>query len=228
MKTNFAALCAFSLMLFIALLIPACCLGEDSPAVYVAGTVNAEGARLRSEPSLASPEIVKMSLGTVLELTELVTGAEEDWYRARLVYRGKAYEGFVLCRYVQAEGSVTNAQGEILLPAFSIRVSAEALNRGDNRVGHNWLTEIYVNGEPLLGTRVLALRPGDAVAVSAVITEQDARPDIGTAEIRAALTEDMLLSGFDLSLDVDVTENAGRYSGRTCRWTVAFHFRPVA
>lgn len=218
---------ALSLMLFFACLGSFASQSEDAPAHFVSGTVTAEGARLREQPSRASNELVRMGFGTVLTLTELVAGKTEEWYQASLTYRGKTYEGFVPCRYVRADGPLLDERGESVYPALPVRVSAETLNRGDNRVGHNWHTEIYVNGQKLTGARTLSLRPGDEVLIQAVITENDSRPDTGEAETRLSFTEEDLKKGFDAALDVYVTENAGRYSGYTCHWTITFYFRPA-
>ena len=82
---------ALSLMLFFACLGSFASQSEDAPAHFVSGTVTAEGARLREQPSRASNELVRMGFGTVLTLTELVAGKTEEWYQASLTYRGKTY-----------------------------------------------------------------------------------------------------------------------------------------
>ena len=96
----------------------------------------------------------------------------------------------------------------------------------DNNIGNEWSYEYKVNGEKAkIGTGKYSFSAGDKITVYSMITEKDTKPDIGEAAKTYTVTEADLKNGFKISLDVMVTENAGRYVGRSANYKVTFKFK---
>ena len=97
----------------------------------------------------------------------------------------------------------------------------------DVNIGDEWFYAYFVDGEYLSGQQ-FRFSLDESIILSAKITENDEYPDVGTAEIEHVITEDDLLNGFDEILEVSVTENKGRNSGKSAEFTLVFSFMPVA
>ena len=105
-----------------------------------------------------------------------------------------------------------------------LRVSASANCRDYNHVGNSWSYEFAVNGDPISGTSSMTFTVRDVIKVSASVTENDKKPDYGYSTETHTITEADLSQGFTISLEVPVSENAGRYSGYVAIWNVTFRF----
>ena len=110
--------------------------------------------------------------------------------------------------------------------SHTLHVTANASCGNYNHVGNDWTTEFYVNGSQVSKNTEVTLSSGDSVTVSATITEIDKTPDIGTASETYTVTNADLEKGFTITLNVNVRENGGRYSGNTAKWQVTFTFKP--
>ncbi len=94
----------------------------------------------------------------------------------------------------------------------------------DNNIGNEWSYDIEINGERTSNT--MGIGVGDTILFSAEITESDDNPDVGTASDSHTVTEDDLVNGFEVSMDVYVTENGGRNSGQSAHFIVTYTFAP--
>lgn len=94
----------------------------------------------------------------------------------------------------------------------------------DNNIGNEWSYDIEINGERTSNT--MGIGVGDTIIFSAEITESDDNPDVGTASDSHTVTEDDLVNGFEVSMDVYVTENGGRNSGQSAHFIVTYTFAP--
>ena len=106
----------------------------------------------------------------------------------------------------------------------TMSISASASCNDYNHVGNEWVQRFYVNGEEVWSDSVITLNAGDTITVEAEISEHDKNPDTGTETVNYIVTEQDLTRGFTISFNVSVTENGGRYSGNTAKWSVVFRF----
>lgn len=92
----------------------------------------------------------------------------------------------------------------------------------DNNIGDEWSYIIQINGEN--PPRDYVLTVGDKLEFYAKITESDDKPDVGEATTSHTVTEEDLLNGLTISMDVYVTENGGRNSGQSAHFVVTYNF----
>ncbi len=98
--------------------------------------------------------------------------------------------------------------------------------RQDNvNIGDEWSYINEINGERAFGT--IGLAPGQSLTLHTKITESDDNPDVGENSAWYTVTEDDLRNGFSVSMDVYVTENAGRNSGQSAHFIVTYTFTPA-
>ena len=121
---------------------------------------------------------------------------------------------------VQASFEVT-VDGSKTLMNLNVKRSRE----DDVNIGDEWSYDIEVNGERPSDTMGLAV--GDVISFEATFTEADTNPDVGTASTSHTVTEDDLVNGFEVSMDLYVTENGGRYSGQSAHFVITFTFSPI-
>ena len=93
-----------------------------------------------------------------------------------------------------------------------------------NNIGNEWIHEFKVNGEKAKLGGEYTLKVGDKVSLYAQYSELDDNPDIGEESKTHKVTEDDIKNGFEVSLQVTVKENGGRYKGRSAQYTVTFKF----
>ena len=92
----------------------------------------------------------------------------------------------------------------------------------DNNIGDEWSFVTQVNGERAGGEYVISV--GDTLSFYAEFTESDDNPDVGKASKTYTVTEDDLINGFTVSMDLNVTENGGRNSGKSAHFTVNYNY----
>lgn len=64
----------------------------------------------------------------------------------------------------------------------------------------------------------------ESVYVYSEYTEDDSKPDVGEASVSHYVTEDELINGFEITMDLYVTENAGKNSGESAHFIVTYSF----
>ena len=103
---------------------------------------------------------------------------------------------------------------------MSLRVSH--IRQDDNNIGDEWSFVSEINGEPT--SRDYSVAVGDSLKCWIKITESDDNPDVGQASKTHTVSEGDLENGFTVEMDVYVTENGGRNSGKSAHYVVTFDF----
>lgn len=103
---------------------------------------------------------------------------------------------------------------------MSLRVSSP--RQDENNIGDEWSWVTELNGEPTVPEYELSA--GDTIECYARFTEEDENPDIGEASTSYTVTEEDLMNGFTISMDLYVTENGGRNSGESAYYIVKYSF----
>ena len=101
-------------------------------------------------------------------------------------------------------------------------VSVKHPRDDDINIGHEWSYTNTINSEPVSSS--ISLRVGDTINVYSKYTESDDNPDIGEAAASHYVTAEDLQNGFDISMDLYVTENGGRNSGQSAHFIVTYTF----
>lgn len=113
---------------------------------------------------------------------------------------------------------------EIYVDASSrrMKVRVNYSRDDDNNIGHEWSHSFRINGEPV--EKEMLISEGDTLKFYAEFTESDEKPDEGEVSKSYTVTEDDLQEGFDVEMEVYVTENGGRNSGKSAHYIVTFTF----
>ena len=115
--------------------------------------------------------------------------------------------------------------------SFSVRVSGSKKQMNlkvthsredDYNIGEDWSYTTGVNGEPV--SRQYLLSAGDTIECHAQFIEEDSIPDVGDASASHFVTEEDLQNGFSVVMDLYVTENRGRNSGKSAHFIVTYNF----
>lgn len=97
----------------------------------------------------------------------------------------------------------------------------------DNKIGNEWKHITEINGKALsdydFGGKV-TLNVGDNLTFYCKSTEDDKKPDVGSKKVTHKVTEKDLINGFTVKVDVYVTENGGRYKGKTAHFVNEFQY----
>lgn len=106
-----------------------------------------------------------------------------------------------------------------------MNLSVKHPRNDDVNIGDEWSYDIQVNGER--APRSMGISVGDKLSFSAKITESDDNPDIGTAKTSYTVKQEDVDNGFEVKMEVKVTENGGRYSGKSAIFEVIYTFSPA-
>ena len=102
-----------------------------------------------------------------------------------------------------------------------MRISVSRKREDNENIGDEWSYVNEVNGEAVSsGDYVLSV--GDTLVFHSKYTESDTCPDVGEASMTHTVTAEDLANGFTVTLNVTVTENGGRNSGKSARFTVTY------
>ena len=101
-----------------------------------------------------------------------------------------------------------------------LRVSHSQQN--DVNIGHEWNYNTQVNGE--LAAKMYVLSAGETINYYAQFRESDDNPDVGEASASHTVTEEDLMNGISVSMDLYVTENGGRNSGKSAHFIVTYEY----
>ena len=159
------------------------------------------------------PELIKDD-STFLTLTILPENAEDpqitwtssdenvatvDQYGAvSAVGDGTATITATAANGVQASTDITVDTSKRL---FSVKVSST--RQDNNNIGSDWTHMYTINGEQPADS--MLLKAGDTLSCYANITEEDTEPDIGENSTNYTITDEDLLNGFSVSMDVYVS-----------------------
>ena len=95
----------------------------------------------------------------------------------------------------------------------------------DNNIGEEWSFHDEINGEIVRGG-TYAVSAGDKLTFYSEYSEEDNNPDIGSATTTYIVKEEDLTNGFEIKMDVNVTENGGMNSGQSAHYTATYTFTP--
>lgn len=94
----------------------------------------------------------------------------------------------------------------------------------DVNIGDDWSYDIQVNGDSAYNEIGVAV--GEKLNFYAQFTESDKKPDVGSAKTTHTVTESDITDGFEVTMDVYVTENGGKNSGKSAHFIVTYTFSP--
>ncbi|MDT3425123.1 hypothetical protein J2Z22_000636 [Paenibacillus forsythiae] len=104
-------------------------------------------------------------------------------------------------------------------------VSAELVH--NEHVGNEWWWGGYVNGKELEegSSATVDVSSSGSIELRAEAQELDKYPEDGTA--KATVKVSSIKSSINKALDVTVTENRGRYSGKQAHWRFVFKIQKL-
>ncbi len=103
-----------------------------------------------------------------------------------------------------------------------MKLKVSSARQDQNNIGAEWQKITKINGEPTVPEYELSA--GDTLECYARFTEEDENPDVGESSTSYTITEEDLLNGFTISMDLFVTENGGRNSGESACYIVNYSF----
>ena len=113
-----------------------------------------------------------------------------------------------------------NVDGTKTLMKLNVKYPRE----DDVNIGDDWSYDIQVNGERAYSEMGIAV--GETLNFYAQFTESDDNPDVGSAKAAHTVTVEDISNGFEVSMDVYVSENGGKNSGKSAHFVVTFTFSP--
>ena len=132
---------------------------------------------------------------------------------------GGTAEITVTCKNGVSESTEITVDGSKRLMKLNVTHSRE---NKDVDIGSEWSFTHEINGERISSEYVVVV--GDTLNCYAKYTEEDKNPDIGEATTSYTVTEQDIINGFTVSMDLYVTENGGRNSGDSAHFIVTFTF----
>ena len=143
---------------------------------------------------------------------------------------------------VNSEGEVTAvSSGEVVITATTsngisadctvwvdgsqrvMNLSVSSMREDDNNIGSDWNYVREINGERVSNGEY-TISVGEELSIHIRYSEEDDNPDVGETTVTHVVTEDDFNNGFSEFIELYVTENGGRNSGQSARFTVVFNF----
>ena len=106
----------------------------------------------------------------------------------------------------------------------TMNLSVTRKRTDDINIGDEWSYISEINGARTNKSYVVSV--GDVLEFYSKCTESDDKPDIGEASTTYTVTENDFNNGFVVTLDVYVTENGGKNSGKSAHFVVTYKFTP--
>lgn len=92
----------------------------------------------------------------------------------------------------------------------------------DNNIGDEWSYTTEINGENTRGEYIVSA--GESIKLHAKFVEEDDKPDTGEVTKTYKVTEEDLVNGFTVPMELYVKENGGRNSGKRAHFNVEYNF----
>lgn len=214
---------AIFLTLFLLLSIVPVAMAATYPCEGVANTLS---VRVRKKTTTQSKQVATLDKGEIVTvLAEEIKKNGDVWYQVETAH-GKT--GYVLSDYLSIPETeriqAAQASPDAALMGLKVRASC----RNTNGVGKKWTHYYEWNGVTLVkGEAEGFVAPDVELTLYARIREQDSKPDTATENLTYLPTAEDVANGFVLTKTLRVTENAGRYKGKTAVWTVEYTFTPA-
>lgn len=99
----------------------------------------------------------------------------------------------------------------------------------ENSVGNEWGFKSTINGALFesSSSKEIIVYPNGIINIKACAQELDKIPDIGCSTKEVSVSSIDLVKGTNIQMDVNVTENRGRYSGHTATIPFEYNFKRV-
>lgn len=105
-----------------------------------------------------------------------------------------------------------------------MKLSVTRKRLDDVNIGDDWSFENKVSGAKAQTSLIVSV--GEELTLYSKYTESDENPDIGEASTTHTITEADFNSGFEVTMDVYVTENGGQNRGKSAHFVVTYKFTP--
>lgn len=218
--------------IFSSLLAIICCFIFCCPAFAtdypVENAVVLKEARVRKETSSKSAKVATLKKNTVLT----VTGESEDkngelWY---MVETKDGKTGYVRSDFIELPKAENTFSGPSITMEMTVKVTAKCKTR--NHVGSAWSKKCYIDDVelPEEGSEIeteVSVTSGVPMKITSKLTEHDKNPDIGKSTMEYIPTNTDLDEGFEITQEVRVKENTGKYKGYAAVWNVTYTFAPI-
>lgn len=105
-----------------------------------------------------------------------------------------------------------------------MKLKTSQVRTDDNNIGDEWSYQKEINGERPQNT--IAVSAGETLRFWARFSEDDDNPDVGETSTSYVVSEDDIINGFSVSMNLSVRENGGKNSGKTADFEITFTFTP--
>ncbi len=105
---------------------------------------------------------------------------------------------------------------------MTLTVSTECVQ--NDKVGFNWTYRYLLNGDPIHDPQNVMVEAGKAFTLTAEIIDHDEQPDKGTVQESFSVDQSAVGSGFEITQEVNIQENAGMLMGNNARFVVTYRF----
>lgn len=190
------------------------------------GVSNTLSVRVRKKSTTQSKQVATLDKGEcVTVLGEEIKKNGDVWYQ---VETAKGKTGYVLSDYLSIPETELIQGAKDSPDAALMRLKVRASCGNVNGVGKKWTHYYEWNGVTLVkGEAEGFVAPDVTLTLYARIREQDSKPDTAMEKMTYLPTAEDVANGFVVTKTLRVTENAGRYKGKTAVWTVEYTFTPV-
>ena len=134
--------------------------------------------------------------------------------------------GVVTITGTSSDGPSVDFRATVKIAPVTLRVSFSASLIQNDHVGNHWGKEFYLNGSTINGSASVKVNNGDTITVGCTIWDNDSKPEYGDFERTITITPEIMTKGLQITADVWVTENGGRYSGHSALWRVVITIKP--
>ena len=105
---------------------------------------------------------------------------------------------------------------------MTLTVSTECVQ--NDKVGFNWTYRYLLNGDPIHDPQNVMVEAGKAFTLTAEIIDHDEQPDKGTVQESFSVDQSAVGSGFEITQEVNIQENAGMLRGNNACFVVTYRF----
>lgn len=105
---------------------------------------------------------------------------------------------------------------------MTLTVSTECVQ--NDKVGFNWTYRYLLNGDPIHDPQNVMVEAGKAFTLTAEIIDHDEQPDKGTVQESFSVNQSAVGSGFEITQEVNIQENAGMLRGNNACFVVTYRF----
>lgn len=105
---------------------------------------------------------------------------------------------------------------------MTLTVSTECVQ--NDKVGFNWTYRYLLNGDPIHAPQNVMVEAGKSFTLTAEIIDHDEQPDKGSVQESFTVDQSAVGSGFEITQEVNIQENAGQLMGNNACFEVTYRF----